>query len=356
MKRQAIRGLLLFGLLALAIGSARGQNITDSITVRNKDGTTKSINGTFILTPAGFQVIAADKKVVATISPDDIVKFSVGELPGVDRATIRSAQTKEENHDYDAARALYDEQLKKAKLPERSKRYLAFKSLMTRTHAVDELDHDKGWKEKADDCIAKWGDFLAPGGDAEKGWEQWPAARAVARLQVERGKFDDAARMWSRVAKNPNMPPDARAEAALQQIDLQIRSKQYPAASAAISELAKGATGARKDRLAIYDAAAKAGGGGKISEGIEKIKAEMNKTKDASVHATGFSMMGELYLADAKPRDAMWMFLWVETVVNQDRDATLRALSRLADIFESQMDEEQVRKYREKLKRFGSSF
>jgi hypothetical protein len=355
MKRQAIRGLLLFGLLALLLNSARAQNIPDTVTVRNKDGTTKPYNGTFTLTPAGFQVIGGDKKVVATVSPDDVVKFTAGDLPGVERDVIRAAQTKEENHDYDAARALYAEQLKKAKLPERSKRYLEFKAAAMLNKVVDDLDADKGWKEKADEAVVKWKDFLAA--DASKsGWEQWPAARACTRLQVERGKFEDASRVWAQLAKNSALPPDARAEAALQQIDLQIRAKQYPTAGSVAAELAKTAAGAKKDRLAIYEAAAKAGGEGKFQEGIEKIKAEMNKTKDASVHATGFSMMGELYLAAGKPRDAMWQFLWVETVVNQDKDEVLKAVSRLAEIFEGQMDEDQVRKYRDKLKRFRATF
>lgn len=356
MKRQAIRGLLLFGLLALVLDAgARAQNdIVDAVTVRNKDGATATYRGTFTLTPAGFQVVGTDKKAV-TVSPDDIVKFSVGALPGVDRDKILAAQSKEEKHEYDAARAIYAEQLKKGgNLPERSKRYLEFKSVMMLNKVVDGLDPDKGWKEKADECITKWKDFIDS--DAAKaGWEQWPAVRACTRLQVERGKFDDAARTWSRVARNAAMPPDARLEAALQEIDLQIRSKQYPGAAASAAELAKTAAGARKDRLAIYEAAARAAGEGKPLDGIARIKAEMDKTKDASVHATGFSMMGELYLAAGKPRDAMWMFLWVETVVNHDKDEVLKAMSRLAEIFEAQTDEDQVRKYRDKLKRFRAT-
>jgi hypothetical protein len=219
---------------------------------------------------------------------------------------------------------------------------------------VDETDEAKGWAEKADECIKDWNAFLASE-DTKFGWEQWPAVRACTRLEIERHKFDDASRAWGRVAKNKNMPPAAQAEAALQEIDLQVRSKQYALAATSAAELAKSAAGARKERLAIYEIAAKAAGEGKPAEGIEKIKAEMNKSKDPSVHATGFSMMGELALAAGKSRDAMWNFLWVETVLNQDKDEALKAMSRLAEIFEAQMDEDQVKKYREKIKRFRTS-
>ena len=50
-------------------------------------------------------------------------------------------------------------------------------------------------------------------------------------------KFDDAARTWSRVTANKEMPPDAKLEGQLQEIDLQIRGgKQYGAAAGTASE------------------------------------------------------------------------------------------------------------------------
>ena len=82
----------------------------------------------------------------------------------------------------------------------------------------------------------------------------------------------------------------------------------------------------------------------------------MNKTKDASVHVTGFSMLGELYLAGGKPRDALWEFAMVETVLNQDKDEALKAVSRLAEMFEAQADKDQEARYREKLKRLRAGF
>lgn len=363
MKRKAIRGLLLFGLLVAVVNSSvLAQNTPDKVTVLNrKDNSTKTYDGAFTLSPAGFQVLSGGKA-VATFSPDDVVKVAIGDLPGVDRSAILGLNTKEEKKEYDAARTGYADQLKKAGLQEKSKRYLEFKKVMLTQKLVDDIDPgDKAWKEKADACLADWNQFLTAE-ETKFGWEQWPATRACARLLAERGKFDDAARAWSRVAKNNNMPPDARAEAALQEIDAQIRARQFSPAASAAAELIKTAAGAKKDRLVIYEIAAKSGGDGKPLEGIDKIKAEMGKTKDAAVHATGFSMMGELYLAGGKPRDAMWMFLWVETVTNQDKDEAFKAMARLNEMFETQMpagplaDEDQSKKYHDKLKKFRATF
>ncbi|MBN9122332.1 MAG: hypothetical protein J0I06_24865 [Planctomycetes bacterium] len=360
MMRQVIRGLVLFGVLTAVVGSAvQAQTVPDQVTVRDrKDGSTKTYSGVFTLGPAGFQVLGTDKKVVATVNPDDVVKVAIGELPGVERTVILSLNAKEEKKDYAGAQAGYKDLLAKAAgAPERSKRYLQYKTLVNYNRVVDELDPDKGWKEKAEDVAKAWRGYL---GDYPSGWEVWPAVRSYTRVQVELGKFDEAARAWEKLAANKELPPDAKVEAQLQQIDLNIRGKVYSNAALAAAELLKTATGARKERLIIYELAAKANGDPKQSlDAVEKIKAEMDKTKDASVHATGFSMMGEMYLVGGKARDAMWSFLWVETVLNQDRDEAFKAVSRLAVMFETNKDvadEDQARKYHEKLKRVRTSF
>ena len=283
---------------------------------------------------------------------------SIGDLPGVDRTAILSLKTKEEKKTAkdtaDAAAGYEDLRKKSAAAPERSKRYLAYKSASVGQRAVDDLDPGKEWEDKADAAISNWKGFLA---DYEKafGWEVWPAARALTRLQIERGKIDDAAQTWSRLKAVADLPPAAKLEAALQEIDLRVRSKAYPNAGIAADELLKtatAATAAQKARLAIYSAAAKAGSGGKPLDGIKPVEAEMAKSKDPAVLATGYGMMGELHLAAGKPRDAMWMFLWVETVMNQDKEEVFKAVVRLTDIFETKLpDEEQAKKYREKLKR-----
>jgi hypothetical protein len=67
-------------------------------------------------------------------------------------------------------------------------------------------------------------------------------------------------------------------------------------------------------------------------------------------------MVGELHLAGGKPREAMWAFLWVETVYSQDRDDVLKALCRLVEVFKAQADDDRARVYREKIRRLREAF
>jgi hypothetical protein len=357
MMRQAIRGLVLFGLLAAVVSSTvRAQNLPDVVTVRDRSsGTTKTVSGQYTLSPAGFQIIGGDKKVLATVNPDDVLKVAIGDLPGIERDSILALIAKEGKKEYQEARAGYQDLLKKsAAAPANTKRYLQFKMAALSNKMADELDPEKGWKEKSEAVVVEWRGFLQ---DHAAGWELWPAVRSSTRVQIELGKFDTAATTWGKLAANKEIPPEAKLEAQLQEIDLNIRGKVYPNAAVTAGELVKTAVGARKERLAIYEIAAKAGSNEKPLEAIDKIKAEMEKSKDPSVHATGYSMLGELYLAGGKPREAMWSFLWVETVLNQDRDEVFKAVVRLAQLFEKDlMDSDQAAKYRDKLKRTRTSF
>ncbi|HEY1192238.1 MAG TPA: hypothetical protein VGE74_31730 [Gemmata sp.] len=361
MKRHAIRSSVLFVLLVAAVSTARAQVPQDVVEVRNrKDGSTKTYKGLLKVTPTGFQVFTGEKfdKPGEAFAPDDLVKVSIGDLPGVDRDAINSLKAKEEKKttkDLAEAAAGY-KALSKAGLADRSKRYLDYKTNALNQAVLDDLDPGKEWQDKADKLISEWKGFLADYKPAF-GWEMWPAARAVTRLLVERGKYSDAAAVWANLRKAPELPPSARIEAGLQEMDFQIRAKAYSNAIvlAADPEMKK-ATGTRKEQLGIYEMTAKAGSDAKHLDGVDKVKAAMDKTKDPTVHATGYAMMGELYLAAGKPRDAMWMFLWVETVVNQDKDEVFKAIARLTELFTAQMDEDQTKKYREKIKRYRSLF
>lgn len=379
MNRPATRGLCLFVLTAAAVSVASAQNLPDTIDVRSrKDGTVKAQRGQLKITPAGFQVFTGDKldKANEPFAPDDLVRVTAGELEGIKLDALNAAKAKEDaalrpKDDKKAggtaaeAAADYRKLAATPGLKDRSKRYLDYKVVSLTQRTVDEMEPgdpsgDDGkkardaWGKAADKSIADWKDFVAAYSPAGKfGWEVWPAVRAQTRLQIERGRYDDAATAWANLKKVPDLPADAKLDAALQEIDLRVRAKEYSTAVtlAADPELQK-ATGARKERLGMYDLAAKAGAAGKHLEGVEQLRAAMEKTKDPAAHAAGFAMRGELYLAAGKPRDAMWEFLWVETVMNQDRDEVFKALVRLADLFDAEPNEEKARQYRDKIRRF----
>jgi hypothetical protein len=357
MTRQAARGALaLFLLAAVLDATGRGQagGGTDKLYYRDKkDNQVRNVEGELKLSPAGIQVVSGGK-VVATVAPADVVKVTPGDLPGLDRVRdVLPPLNLEDKREWDKARAIYVNLQKQNPNPaDRTRRFLEYKVAVLSARIADEAREEDGWEARAKDAVGQLERFLTA---YNTGWEVWGVGRTLARIQGELGNYPDAAATWSKLAKNPEAPPDLKQEAALHEIDAAVRGRRYADATARVAELSKTAVGAAKDRLTIYQAAADALAKSSPLEAVGPIEKVIADSKDPAVRATGYGMLGEAYLAAEKPREAMWAFLWVEVVYTQDRDEVLKAVSRLATVFKMQGDEERERAYREKLRKYRSA-
>jgi hypothetical protein len=357
MVRWLARGvlpLLLVGTVLPSTGRGQPAKEQDRIYYREKkdrDGNPKFVEGEVKLTPAGYQIFTGGKSI--SVSPLDIVRVTPADLPGVDAKDLSSVGQTELSKEWEKARVGYDELRKKAGAPpEKVRQFLDFKVATMTARAADLTPDDAGWKEKATAASTLLTQYLS---DHKTGWEVYPAGRTSARLQTELGQHEAAARLWAKLATSAEVPADLRQEALFQEVDSLIRAKRYPDAGNRAAEAIKTATaGAPKDRLNICQIVAKKAETDPL-QGVAPIEEEIAKTKDPVTRAVGYAMLGELYLAANKPREAMWMELWVEVVYNQDRDEVTKALCRLAETFQAQGDEERAKATREKLRRHRAS-
>lgn len=347
---RLLAGSVLVALLLTAVG--RGQPATpDRVFVRdkaNRDAAPKAVDGELKAAAAGFQVVAGGK--VTPVSPADIVRVVPGEVAGLDRRDVTDQAVLEEKREWAKARDGYAKLAEKAKAanaPDKTRRFVQFKVAYSAVKAADDTPDEAGWKEKAEEAAGLLTQYLT---DQPGGWEAWPAGRAAARLYGELGQPGKAAETWARVGKAADLPADLKAEAALQEVGALLRAKQYDAAAARAGAAAASVpAGPPKERLALLEAAAKAGAN--PQSGAESLEGEVTKAVNPAVRATGRLAQAELYLAADKPREAMWALLWVETVDNQDRDEAAGAVARLADVFRQLGDEDRAKAYREKLRR-----
>lgn len=366
MLRPLLRAALLLAALCTILESTgRGQPgaTSDRVYYRDKkDGQIKEVDAELKAAPGGFQIVA-DKKIVATVSAVDLIRVIPGDIPGFDLKTIREPANLETKKEWEKARLIHLDMAKKATgASEKVRKYFEFRIAMTSAKAADEVTDEATAVAKADEAVKLLDNFLTGN---KTGWEVWAAGSTCARLQAsgvetvkngdnqtERRTFQEASRSWGKVAKAADLAADLKLEAAIQEIDTRIRARQLADAKGLLDEAQKTApAGPAKDRLAILALAQKFGDNANPDEGIKAIEAEIAKVKNPAVLATAYGMMGELYLAAGKPREAMWQYLWVEVVYNQDRDEVLKALVRLSDAFRQQGDEDRAKTYREKARR-----
>jgi hypothetical protein len=353
MLRSRIAGLLLV-LMATAV-AAQPPGASDDLTYRDRsdDGKLIDIKTETRESIAGIQLIVAGK-VKSILSPADIVRYDYGSLTGVDGSALAVARSLDRGGEVAKAHSAYVELLKKlpANAPEKTRRHLTFRAAMSATRLAGSRSGDE---------------FTGPAGQAitrlttafrmsKKNWEAWPAAMTAARLHSELGQHDKAAALLGELAGIAELPHELKLEARLDEAAALLRSGQGLAAEAILGQLEKDRdlpAGSMKEQLAILRVAAsapkKAGPGS--AEVLAKLEAAIANAKDPSSRGLGYNFLGDIQDASGKSRDAMWSYLWVDTVYHQDQNEQILALHRLVAIFDRMGDKERAEQFREKLTR-----
>jgi hypothetical protein len=248
--------------------------------------------------------------------------------------------------------AEYADLLKKAgkDAPEKTRRALAFREAVWHAKAADaKLGED--FRVEA----LRAADKLAQVAKTTKtSWEVWPASRTAARLYMELGDFARAAALLGELAGAPDLPRDLRFDARLAEAAALIRAGQAAKAEGELGQLADDKelpVGGLKERVAVLQAVAKARG--KTADEAAKLRSAVDAAKDPSAKAVGYNFLGDAHAALGQPREAMWSYLWVDTVFNQDADERVLAVGKLADLFERMGDAEKDKAalFRERLPR-----
>jgi hypothetical protein len=351
--RHAVRALMLFGFAGLTAAPATlGQQAPlDKVHFRDHSagGTVATVDAEIKESAAGVQLLTGKKGV---ISPADVIRIDYGDVKGIAKGDHYAALAAEDGRDPAKAQSSYADLLKKAgpSAPEKTRRYLAFREAVWSGRVADSKTGEE-FRAEAPKAAEKLAAFARA---TKQSWEVWPTARAAARLYTELGEHAQAAALLGELASVADLPRELRFEARLAEATAILRSGQLPPAEVLLDQIEKDkefpATGPLQDRLTVLRAAAKALAeqSGTMVEGLEVAVAQV---KDPVAKAIGSNFLGDVYAAAGRPRDAMWSYLWVDVVFNQDRDEQVYAVSQLVGVFEKLGDTERAGQFRERLPR-----
>lgn len=373
-----IRAALLVALsaatAAVTVRTAPAQppGETDRLLYRDraKDGKQVALVGELKESTAGVQVLGPDKMVTKTIPAADVIRIEYSALKNVARDAYGQANQLDGGSDAaKAAAAFADLILKAGPNPDpRTKRVLAFRRLMSAVRANDAEPDDAKFGAAATALATDLTKFAR---EYAKNWECWPTATTACRLLNELRKPAEAAQVAKELGDNPDLTPEMRADARLLEVGYQLMTDGRGAA-AALADVRKSEATLKprqKDELAIYtavlslpapepvppnlspDEAAKAAAasGKKIRDAVASVEAVIGKAKDPAARAAGYNAIGETYLKYNLLRDAMWAYLWVDVVYNQDPAEHVKAVGRLVQIFKATGDEEREKVFHDRL-------
>ncbi len=295
---------------------------------------------------------AAAREIPAT----DIIDI-IYDVPGSVRLTYRSAQgderriadpsVKEEERKkaFNDALKSYREILprlagEKSKFAERHVQYKIARLLASRT------EEDLSPMESSLAALVR---FTKEHSD---GWQISQAAKLLAQLQLDRGDLDGARMTYERLAAVANIPKEVRQDCELGVIETFIRGKKFTQAEGRLQALLKGvpANDPQAARVAVYQAKC-AGASGQLANAVAQLENIIAKTTDRDLKALAYNALGDCYRLNAKPREALWPYLWVDVIYHQDRQEHLKAMAELSKLFEEQGDAARAKEYKDKLKR-----
>ena len=355
------RALLTGGLVALAVvppslaQPPAGVPEKATVTFRTPEG--KVLTEVADVKESAGRLELTYGKNKAVVNAPDVLKVEPIQLAGANPIDISNARTLEDGKDIGKAAASYADQAKKAAgAPDRTKRYFAYKDAALSTRLADSKT-GADFDAEAKKAIEKW---AAVSPLSRKSYEVWPAAKTTARLQAELNDYGKAAATLGALAATPDLPKELRHEALLLQAAMSLRGKQNAAVEATVGQLAGDkdfpATGGLRDRLNVLKVAAKISlpaspPATPSGEDAAKLQAAIDAAKDPVAKGVGYAALGELHLANGQLRDAMWAYLWVDVVYNQEHDDQVLAVARVAQLFDAMGDKDRADQFREKLTR-----
>ena len=326
-----------------------------TVTFRTPDGKILTELAEVKESPGRLEVTYGKNK--AVLNAADILRVEPANLAGANANEVATARALEDGKDAGKAAASYAEQSKKsAGAPERTRRYLALKEATLSTKVAD-AKTGPDFEVEAKKALEKW---AAVPPLSRKSYEIWPASKVAARLQAELGDYGKAAATLGTLAATPDLPKELRYEALLLQATVNLRGKQLAAVDATVAQLEKDKefpTGGLRDRLNVLKVAAKVSlpasppATPPSGEDAAKLQAAIDAAKDLIAKGLGYAALGELHAANGQPREAMWAYLWVDVVYNQEHDDQVLAVGRLVQLFDAMGDKDRADQFREKLTR-----
>ena len=335
---MSCRRVFLTSLAAAALAAA-GAAAQDRVEFRELNtGKVTSVTGTIRqegIAGIKIQIAGATTRDIAAAR---VVDVEYADLPGVLKIEYGQIQTAENMNDHAKALDGYQAIVKKIPQGTKARRHVEFRIGMLQAERATDPTR-AGIARQALEQFVK---------DHPDSWQFPAAALTLARLQISAKDYDAAVRTLDGLAKLPGLAAEQKAEARMAAIDTLIQAGKGGEAASRIQTAMGGLQPSDPDyqRLQVLQLrTAKQS----VDQQVKKLEEMIAKTEDPSLRALAYNTMGDCYADAGRNRDAMWSYLWVDVVYFQDRQEHLKAVDRLAKLFEKMNDPERAKTYREKL-------
>ena len=339
-------GFLALTVLIGVVASQSWLRAQDKVERRDKKAGSVNVSGKILEESVGGVRIKPQGLGKEEVIPsNEILRVTYGDMPTKAALELGKLTTAENDKNYPTLLKAYEgvqamPEMKSA--PAGARRYLDYRVASLKAYVADSDEELKA-------AAKSLADFVAANGES---WEYPHAARQLARLQADIGDYVAATKIYESLKAGAAVPAEFKQEATAALIDIAFQSEKYDVGETRIKEVLAdpNTSGPLKARVDLYQIGLE-GTKGDLAATIKKIQDVIDKANDPSLKALGYNVMGDVYRANKQKRNAMWSYLWVDQVYNQDRGEHVKAITRLIKIFDEDKDVEKVKLFKEKLAR-----
>lgn len=165
-------------------------------------------------------------------------------------------------------------------------------------------------------------------------WELPRALILLAKLQNDSKDYAGAEQSFSEILKldvSEEVKNDARLQSALANIALCKHTVAESKLAELLKALPKNSPTLGRVLVAQSECLIAAS---KVDEAVDLLKKAIKDSDDKNLRAIAYNTLGENYAKQNQWKEALWEFLWVDVVYNQDKNEHARALFHLIQVFE----------------------
>lgn len=183
-------------------------------------------------------------------------------------------------------------------------------------------------------------------------WELASYPELLIPLQLRAGDTAGAQKSLAELAALPGLPPERRLECQIQSVKLLAAQDKIAEAEKRILDLARTLPADDPQALRLRITLAECWAAGKRLPDAEKeLQAILAKTNNPDLKAYAYNALGEAYERGGDPRKAMWNFLFVDVMYNQNKQEHARALYHLYKVFRDLKDDKKAQQCRDLLEK-----
>jgi len=172
----------------------------------------------------------------------------------------------------------------------------------------------------------------------------------IAQTQMDAGDFKGAAATFEDMALMESLPAEVKSNAELMTVQVAVRAGDIKGAQKKLDALEKKAAGNPKfaSRIKMTKAEVLVGDK-KIDEAMKLLHQVVKENNDKDTKALAHNTLGECLFKVNRYNEALWEFIWVDAVFNQDRNQHAKSLYYLWKTFEQLNNAERAQDCRESL-------